>query len=198
MKRLNLIPRQAEKGQPSLSGKATFLRTPTFKALLVILTFLAIGISAQFLYSQQFKWKINIAKKELQAVKTNLSRLQSQQLNLAKEHQDLVKKKLLVDARLEYLKMAGAAKSEGLSDVLAYLPMLMPDEIWINKLSISREQMVIAGSTLDNQLVSELMDNLNKSKRFKESSFQFTQKSKVGDMTLYNFEIITHPLFKGE
>lgn len=195
MKRLNLIPRQGKKSQPTLGGKSSFLRSPGFRIIFIALIFLAIGISAQFLFVQQYKWRLNNAKNQLQAAKVQLSRLQTEQLNLSKERQDLLKKKSLADARLEYLNSSKTDKPKELSEALVYLPSFMPDEIWINKLSVDREQMVINGSTLNNQAVSNLIENLNKSKKFRDSSFNFTQKSTVGDMTLYNFEIITHPVF---
>jgi len=75
---------------------------------------------------------------------------------------------------------------------LVYLPTLIPDEIWINKLLVSRDGVVLNGSTLNNQAVSKFMDGLNASSKFKGSNFNFTKKSEVGDTTLYNFEIATH------
>lgn len=193
MKRLNLIPK-TKKSQAELTS-GSFLRSPSFKVIIVIFIFLVIGITPQFLLTQQAKWQLNRAKNQLQADKVQLSRLQTEQLNLAKERQELLKKKAQVDARLEYLKSAVGNKPKEVSEALVYLPTLMPDEIWINKLSVNQDQMVINGSTLNNQAISNLMDNLNKSKKFRESSFNFTQKSAIGEMTLYNFEIVTHPVY---
>lgn len=147
------------------------------------------------MFTKQSEWRLSSAKRQLQAVKVQLSRLQTEQLNLAKERQDLLKKKSSVDAKLEYLKGSKVDKPKELSEALVYFPSFMPDEIWINKLSVNHEQMVINGSTINNQAVSNLMDNLNKSKRFRDSNFNFTQKCTIGDMTLYNFEIITHPVY---
>ncbi len=193
MKRLNLIPK-AKKSQVELTG-GSFLRSPSFKVVIVISIVLVIGIASQFLFTQQTKWQLKGAKNQLQAAKVQLSRLQTEQLNLAKEHQSLLKKKAQMDARLEYLKIAVGNKPKEVSETLVHLPTLMPDEIWINKLSVNQDQMVVNGSTLNNQAISNLMDNLNKSKKFRESSFNFTQKSAIGDMTLYNFEIVTHPVY---
>lgn len=194
MKRLNLIPKQVKKDQLGLTG-SPLLRSSSFKVILIIVIFFAIGVLMQFLLTKQYKWQLDKTKNQLQAAKVNLSRLQTEQLNLAKEREALLKKKSLVDARLEYLKSSKMDKPKELSEALVYLPSFMPDEIWINKLSVDRERMVINGSTLNNQAVSNLMDSLNKSKKFKDSSFNFTQKSIIGDMTLYNFEIITRPVY---
>ena len=94
--------------------------------------------------------------------------------------------------QLEYLKLAKRDKPGELSQALVYLPTLIPDEIWINKLLVSRDGAVINGSTLNNQAISKFMDSLNRSNKFKGSNFNFTKKSEVGDAILYNFEIATN------
>lgn len=190
MRRLNLVPTQARKGRPVAAR--TFLSSLSFKVILVFFIFLAIGILSQFLSTKQHKWQLSKAKTQLQAAKLQLSRLQTEQLSLAKERQDILKKRVLVDAGLEYLKSSRMDKPKELSEALVYFPTLMPDEIWINKLSVDREEMVIEGSTLNNQAISNLMESLNRSKKFRESSFSFTKKSTIGDITLYNFEVVTH------
>lgn len=192
MKRLNLIPKQGKKAQPLLSGSGSPLRRPRLKAILIISIFLAIGLLSQFLFVQRYKWQLQRAKNQLQVVKVNLSRLQTEELNLSKERQDLLKKKSLAEAKLGYLKGSRTDKVKEVSEALIYFPSFMPDEIWINKLSVNEERMLINGSTLNNQAISNLTDVLNKSKKFTDSRFNFTQKSAIGEMTLYNFEIITH------
>ncbi|MDP2942215.1 MAG: PilN domain-containing protein, partial [Candidatus Omnitrophota bacterium] len=160
--------------------------------ILIVAVFLAALILSQYVLNQQYKWKLTKAKNQSEAAKVQLSRLQTQQLNLAKEHDALSKKKSLLDAKLEYLKLAKRDKPGELSQALVYLPTLIPDEIWINKLLVSRDGVAINGSTLNNQAISKFMDSLNRSNKFKGSNFNFTKKSEIGDATLYNFEIATN------
>ena len=130
-------------------------------------------------------------KQQTEAMKTEINRLQARRLQSSKDYDSLMKKKLAADERLQYLKDSRTGKPGELSQALVFLPTLIPDEIWINKLTINRDGVVINGSTLNNQAVSKFMDNLNRSKDFKGSSFHFTQKSEIGDATLYNFEIVS-------
>lgn len=190
MRRLNLIPK-AGAGQP-FPAKGLFSGKPGLNIVLIVAVFLAALILSQYVLNQQYKGKLTKAKNQLEAAKVQLSRLQTQQLNLAKEHDTLSKKKSLVDAKLEYLKLAKRDKPGELSQALVYLPTLIPDEIWINKLLVSRDGVVINGSTLNNQAISKFMDSLNRSNKFKGSNFNFTKKSEIGDATLYNFEIATN------
>lgn len=193
MRRLNLIPK-AGAGQPlrfAGTGKP-FFRRPGLNVVLIAAVFLAILILSQHILGRQYKWRLAKAKNQLEAAKVQLSRLQTQQLNLSKDREALSKKKSLVDAKLEYLKLAERDKPGELSQALVYLPTLIPDEIWINKLSVGRDGVVINGSTLNNQAISKFMDTLNGSDKFKGSNFNFTKKSEVGDTTLYNFEIATY------
>ena len=190
MKRLNLIPK-AGAGQ-AFQAKGLFFGKPGLNIVLIVAVFLAALILSQYVLNQQYKWKLTKAKNQLEAAKVQLSRLQTQQLNLSKEYDALLKKKSLVDAKLEYLKLAKRDKPGELSQALVYLPTLIPDEIWINKLLVSRDGAVINGSTLNNQAISKFMDSLNRSNKFKGSNFNFTKKSEVGDAILYNFEIATN------
>ncbi len=190
MRRLNLIPK-AGAGQ-AFAAKGLFFGRPGLNIILIVAVFLAALILSQYVLNQQYKWKLTKAKNQLEAAKVQLSRLQTQQLNLSKDYDALSKKKSLVDAKLEYLKLAKRDKPGELSQALVYLPTLIPEEIWINKLLVSRDGVVINGSTLNNQAISKFMDSLSRSNKFKGSNFNFTKKSEIGDETLYNFEIATY------
>ncbi|MFH0772563.1 MAG: PilN domain-containing protein [Candidatus Omnitrophota bacterium] len=194
MKRLNLIPKQNPGNQP-LRASLKIFRTRGFKTALIAAVVLSLIVIPQFLLNQQKRWGLTKAKSQLEEAKAKLSRLQARQLNLSKDREAVLKKKSLAEEKLEYLKMSEINKPAELSQALVYLPTLIPNEIWINKLSINQEEMVINGSTLNNQAVSGFMDNLNNSSKFKNSNFNFAKKNEVGDTAVYNFEISTHPAY---
>ncbi|MDD5423893.1 MAG: PilN domain-containing protein [Candidatus Omnitrophica bacterium] len=191
MKRFNLMPRQGRKGQPAPSG-AKQSGKPKINAVLVIALIAAVAIAVPNVINRRSGGALANARARLEEAKKELNRRQTQRLQIAKDYDLLVKKKLAAEERLQYLKSAKIDKPGELSQALVYMPTLIPDEIWINKLTVGGQKVVINGSTLDNQAVSKFMDSLNKSKKFKGSSFNFTQKSDLGDATLYNFEIATN------
>lgn len=188
MKRFNLIPKQGRKAQAAPSG-AGARKGPKVNILLVIALLAAVLIAAPNALNRRSGGKLEGAKTRLEEAKKELGRRQSQRVQIAKDYDLLVKKKLAAEEKLQYLKDAETGKPAELSQALVYMPTLIPDEIWINKLTVEGQRVVINGSTLDNQAVSRFMENLNRSGRFKGSSFNFTQKGELGDATLYNFEI---------
>lgn len=191
MKRFNLIPKQGKRGYPVfLSG--IIPKKWKFSWVTVIILILAASVALPNFISKRREGDITKARKQIEEMKGEVSRLQGRRLQLAKDYDLLIKKKVAADERLQYLKEAKLDKPGELSQALVYLPTLIPEEIWINKLTISRGGVVINGSTLNNQAVSKFMDSLNKSNKFKGSNFNFTQKNEVGTSTLYNFEIATN------
>jgi len=191
MKRFNLIPKQGKKGQPAFAPGDT-LKKWKLNRVTVIVIILAAAVVLPGIISKHSGNNLLKAKQQTDAMKQERNRLLSRRQQTAKDYDLLIKKKAVADERLQYLKDAKADKPGELSQSLVYLPTLIPEEIWINKLTINHDGVVINGSTLNNQAVSKFMDNLNKSNKFKGSSFNFTQKSEIGQTTLYNFEIATN------
>lgn len=189
MKRLNLIPRQ--KSRDRVFNPQTGFKKPIIKPVLIAVILFGIVLFSRYLLGQQYNWKVASAKKQLDAVKVQLSRLQTERLNLAKEYEVLTKKKAIVDAKLGYLKFARADSPGRLSRALVSLPDFIPDKIWINKLSAGAEGVTINGSTLSNDAIAVFMDKLNKSDKFEDLNFDFMKKSEIGGTILYNFEIRT-------
>ena len=190
MKRFNLIPKQGKRGQPSFAP-GDILKKWKFSRITIIVIILAAAVVLPSIISKHRENNLLKAKQQTEAIKQERNRLLGKRQQTAKDYDLLIKKKAAADERLQYLKDAKAGKPGELSQSLVYLPTLIPDEIWINKLTINNG-VVINGSTLSNEAVSKFMDNLNKSNKFKGSSFNFTQKSEIGQTTLYNFEIATN------
>lgn len=191
MKRFNLIPKQGKRGHPVFFS-GIISKKWKFNRIAALILILAASVTLPNFISKRRGDNVVKTRKQIEEMKGEVSRLQGRRLQLTKDYDLLMKKKLVADQRLQYLKEAKLDKPGELSQALVYLPTLIPQEIWINKLTISRDGVVINGSTLDNQAVSRFMDSLNKSDRFKGSSFNFTQKNEAGTSTLYNFEIATN------
>ena len=191
MKRFNLIPKQGRRGQPAAASGLSFKKLKSNWVVIVIVALVLI-VALPNLISKRREGDLLKTKQQIEAMKQERNRLLTRRQQTAKDYDLLMKKKLAADDRLQYLKEAKMDKPGELSQSLVYLPTLIPEEIWINKLTVNRDGAVINGSTLNNQAVSKFMDNLNRSNRFKGSSFNFTQKNEVGESTLFNFEIATN------
>lgn len=191
MKRLNLIPKEGKKGQPRFTP-GDILKKWKFNRVTIIAIVIAAAVLLPGAISKHRENNLLKTKQQAEAMKQERNRLLSRRQQVARDYDLLMKKKAAADDRLRYLREAETGKPGELSQSLVYLPTLIPDEIWINKLTIGSDGVIINGSTLNNQSVSKFMDNLNKSSKFKGSSFNFTQKSEIGQSTLYNFEIATN------
>lgn len=191
MKRFNLIPKEGRKGLSVAISGLTSKRGKLNRVFLLVIILVVI-IALPNIISKQQEGAVAKAREQIEAMKGEINRLQAKRLQSAKDYDLLMKKKLATDERLQYLKESRTGKPDELSQALVSLPTFIPDEIWINKLMIDRGGVIINGSTLNNQAVSQFMDNLNMSKDFKGSSFNFTQKNEIGGTTLYNFEIISN------
>ena len=191
MKRFNLMPKQDKRGQ-SLSAPGSILKNWKLNLAVVFVIILAVAMALPNVISRHIENNLLEIKQQTEAMKQERVRLLNRRQQTAKDYDLLMKKKVISDGRFQYLKEAKMGKPGELSQSLAYLTTLIPDEIWINKLSIYRDSIIINGSTLNNEAVSKFMDNLNGSNSFKESSFNFTQKGETSQAALYNFEIVTN------
>lgn len=192
MKRINLIPPEAKKTNTGARINAWLSRdrhsSKIIIATLVFFAFLFIWHSTAIL-----RYRLNIVAKkekiktlEVQLREANIS---YKQIKERKEQMNREKKRL--EQRLYFLQEAGKERIEW-SKALARLSSLVPEELWIGKASFNKDVITITGTTIDNTLVSNFMSRLDESKYFQGTGFNYTQKAKLSDQSLVNFEVTTH------
>lgn len=194
MKRLNLIAAGLNKKKHSAAGGAGqfFLKGAGLKLVAALLLLYAGGVLPHLLLVKPYRIKLDAARNRLQAEKLQLSRLQTQQLSLAKERSALLKKKNLAAEDLEYFRSAKKDKRWQLSEILRELAGLIPADIRLNKLSIGLEQIAINGLASESRAVSDFMARLKEAERFKAPVFNFIQRNEERDGVLYGFEITAY------
>ncbi|OGX45241.1 MAG: hypothetical protein A3G38_00795 [Omnitrophica WOR_2 bacterium RIFCSPLOWO2_12_FULL_51_8] len=194
LKAVNLIPREILR-KPllrqflSLCKRNRWFRYGAFAAaalaLLVIIHACAAGL-----------WQINFAaaKNAAQQAKTRLAQLQTQFLELEKQKAGLFKEQAAKQQELDFLSstMSGEKKY---SKLMALISGFVPEDLWVNHFTFSGAEVQIIGSMLNNQLVSQFMENLDKSGVFKNSAFTYSEKQVIENHTIYNFQITTEPIW---
>lgn len=75
------------------------------------------------------------------------------------------------------------------SEVLIELNKCVPDKIWLEGLDLKEETITVKGASLNNPLVSELMQRLSNSSYFSDARFTFTKKDERGEKSVIVFEI---------
>ena len=68
------------------------------------------------------------------------------------------------------------------------LAALMPEEIWVTKLSFAEKKLTLVGSTSKNEQVVDFLENLKKPEEFSDVVFNYTQRDP--NSSVFSFEIV--------
>lgn len=191
MKRINLMPSEAKRITPKKWLKAYLLKSRAMRLVtIVVVVFILINLW-QATSLLRYKFALVQGKKNLDRLqeKSNQSQdiyaqLKGQKQAIEKEIRRIEDKfRVLQEARQEMFAWAG---------ILAQLSKLVPEDLWINKIRLNKELITLSGTTFDNAVVSNFMARIDESDYFRETSFNYTQKSKLTDKSVINFEVTTH------
>ena len=171
----------------SLESAWKELRKKPRKALAAAACVALVFLGPQFARTSYYRVQLDGAEKKLKSAKSELSRLQAGQLQSAEEESRLSDKKKLLETKLEVLHESSQG-SKQFSEILAKLSELLPEEVWITKLSYNERKMTIVGLTLKNELIVNFMEQLTKSDNFKDVTFNYTQKET--NAKTYRFEVM--------
>jgi len=187
-KRIDLIPREKKKGL-ALIGEC--LGDKFVMSIVLVLAVVSPLIVFQMSQATSYKQELDSVEREVKLVQNQLSSSQSQQLGLGQEEAQLLEKKIILGERLTFLRGA-IRRPENFSDVFAEVANLLPEEIWITKLSYLKDKINITGSTSNIQVIMGLIETLKKSDNFIDVTFTYTQKDTAERSDLYSFEIIAY------
>lgn len=153
-------------------------------SLVAMLLLLLVGpeISTAYYYDS----KAATAERKVKTSRSELSGLQKNQLTLAEDETKYLDRKKLLESKLELLEKSSKGKRD-FSKVLATLSAILPEEIWVTKLSYLENKMTLIGLTLKNEFVVSLIEELKKSEDFSAVTFNYTQKET--NSAIYRFEV---------
>ena len=190
LKSVNLIPKEI------LERDSFFKRFGKGRRIYAVVLVLSVVIvsSAQEITVGLLKRDLTKSKKGIQEAKIKLNQLQSQSVQLQKTKDRLIQESLQREGRLELLGY-NALSMRSYSTFLSLIAELVPQDMWINDMIFHEEEFEINGSALDNQLITQFMNQLDESKVFKNSRFTSFEKKVTDDHTLYRFQVTTEPLW---
>lgn len=191
MKRINLIPAEAKKITPRRWLKVYIFKTRTaqFMALACILfIFLNLWQATSLL---RYKFAVGQGKKNIVKLQAKLTQFQNAYAQIKSQRQDVDRETKHIEEKFKILQQ-GRGERIAWAKVLAHLSGLVPQDLWINKVALNKDLVTLTGTTFDNAIVSRFMASLDESDYFKETSFNYTQKAKLTDKPVINFEITTH------
>ncbi|MFH1503861.1 MAG: PilN domain-containing protein [Candidatus Omnitrophota bacterium] len=162
------------------------LKEKPVKAAVAALCCLVLLISFQTLRAGVYKREMDLLAKTVKSVQKQLSRKQSDQLKLAQDESELLSKQLMLQSRLSLLSKS-IRKPDKFSDVFAKVAVLLPKEIWVDKLSYSDKKLTITGSGSNTEIIMNLIEKLRGSNDFVDATFNYSQKEP--DAEIYRFEV---------
>ena len=191
MKRINLIPQEAKKITPKRWLKAYLLKSRTSRLLAVaVIVFIFVNLW-QATSLLRYKFSVSQSKKNINKLQLKLTQSQNAYAQIKSKRQEIDKEIKRIEEKFKILQQAQGERIAW-AKVLAHLSELVPQDLWIDKVALNKDLVTLTGTTFDNAIVSRFMARLDESDYFKDTSFNYTQKAKLTDKPVINFEITTH------
>ncbi len=196
MKRLNLLPKELRAARPMWFGKSfpiEFGRGPALKAAAIVVVLLGLGIGGQMVATWKYDMKAYFVRKQMEQVRRLSAQSKTQQQALNVRRAGLESQRQVLDARRQALSRV-IQPPVPFSAVLAELVELLPEQIWVSKLSFHAQRVQLSAVSKNPQAITDLMALLDGSRAFRDTTFTSVQRSEQDPEGLFRFEISTVPI----
>lgn len=126
--------------------------------------------------------------KRVKEAREELKRRQSTQLDFAEQEKKLLETKASLEDRLTLFRQSRRDNKKSFSGLLVKLTTLLPDEVWVNKLSYLEKKLILVGSTSKNEYVIQFLENLKKPDEFSDVAFNYTKRD--AGSSVFSFEVL--------
>lgn len=191
MKRINLLPPEAKKITPKKWLKAYLLKSRTWRLVALAVVFFVFLNLWQVTSLLRYKFSASLGKKNIVKLQAKATQSQNIYSQIKNQKQEVDKEAKRLEEKFKVLQEAQTERPVW-AKVLAHLSELIPENLWINKVKLDKEAVTLVGTTFDNAIVSQFMAKLDASEYFTQTSFTYTQKAKLSDQPVMNFEVTTH------
>ena len=202
VKRMNLLPKELRPKRQRLPfnfsiGRFHELirRSLAVRRSTAVLGFLAFLVFWQGTAIWRYQFGTRQLRGELEQIRLFTAQLKTQQQALAIRRAELLVRRDQLEARHQSLLQA-RQPAVPVSAVLAEFVEALPEEVWITKLAFSGDALKIVGASRDTKSVARLMAQLDSSKRFRDTTFSYTQRSTQAPEAPFTFEISTTPILQ--
>ncbi len=180
----NLIAPEKKKKGASLVEHVK-ARPKAAVALAVVL--IAVSIVPQVAMITFYRNQAQAIAQRVKDARVEIKRRQTSQLELAEQEKQLFEKKAALEEKLALFKQSGRER-RAFSGILTRLASLLPDEVWVTKLSYSDKKLVLVASTSKNEAMIRLLDNLKRPDDFSEVVFNYTKRD--AKSSVFSFEVM--------
>ena len=134
-----------------------------------------------------YKNSADDVNRRVKEAREELKRRQSSQLDFAEQERKLLEKKASLEDRLDLFTKSRRGKKD-FSGLLVKIAALLPEEVWITKLSYSEKKLILVGSTSKNENVIGFLENLKKPDEFSDVVFNYTKRTEGS--SVFSFEVL--------
>lgn len=187
MKRVNLLPQEIEENRSTLRERLIFIFV---SAGLVV--WLVVSFYGQEILMGRYRRLIAQKKENIQGLQVKLDQALDFHAKIQEERKKISAEKKGIADKLVLLKELKGEKTVR-SQVLFELSQLIPLDIRLRKVSLTEEELLLAGEAADNMVVGHFMAQLDTSNLFERTSFNYIEKKEVeGQLPFIEFELTTH------
>lgn len=183
MRRINLMPHD-------FLTKTSSPKKRYARGMFAVLILFAIFLFWQNAVIVRYKIPIAIQKKEIKALESGQAERMIFYENITGQREDINNQRKQILQRLAILRES-EKKQVVWSDILLRLSDLVPEDIKLTKILLNEKTIIIGGLSSENINISNFMSELDRSKYFKETGFNYIRKSKDSDNPIIEFEIVT-------
>lgn len=193
-KRINLLNPEVIS---TASAGSSYLKFPLLRGPLLIktLTIFLVILAVLTVYQQVnfniFKYKLLKEKKKYSNSQIELKQNKDIMAKLNTEKNTLIRKRKSLEEKMFILANVTKPPVES-SAILVALAGLVPDDLWITKITFDKKKIKMVGKAINNATISDFMLKLDKSPYFENTTFTYTEKKKADGQVAIEFEIVSN------
>ncbi len=144
-------------------------------------------VAPQLAMTYYYKGEVATWAKRVKDARAEIKRRQSSQLELAEQEKTYLEKNSSLEEKLAMFRLTGREKRQ-FSSTLTRVASLLPDEVWVTKLSYAEKKLVLVASTARNDAMIRFLDDLRKPDDFSEVVFNYTKRDPKS--SAFSFEVM--------
>ena len=144
-------------------------------------------VAPQVARTLYYKKEVTAWSQKVKNKRAEIKERQTSQLELAEEERKLLEKIAALEEKHDLFRMAVRDKKR-FSASLARLATLLPEEVWVNKLSYAERRLVLVASTARSEAMIRFLDDLRKPEDFSDVVFNYTKRDIKS--SVFSFEVM--------
>jgi len=166
-------------------GKKIMARPKLAGALVAVMGVML--VAPQMIRTVYYKKEVAEWSQRVKNARAEIKARQANQLELAEQEKKLLEKKAALEEKYDMFRQA-ARKKHRFSATLARLSSLLPDDVWVNKLSYAEKKLVLVASTGKSDAMIRFLDDLRKPDDFGDVVFNYTKRDLKS--SVFSFEVM--------